>query len=97
MIMIKGGYSAFSSGPIFDTTPHDDSCHVTISDTGIQNTPFGPPYQISAVDSAFTRLKNKLAKQKGVTNPAGLAAKIGREQIGQAEMTRRSVEARKDD
>jgi hypothetical protein len=69
----------------------------------IQNSPFGPPYgRPSSVpvmhgdsESAFQRLEGKLAHKKGVTNPAGLAAKIGREELGQAEMTRRSVEGRK--
>lgn len=93
---IPRGYSVFSGGPIFDITPKDADLSTMcgtgmITDAGIQNTLYGPPYGVT--DSAFTTLKNKLAKKSEVTNPAGLAAKIGREKIGQAEMTRRSVEA----
>jgi len=51
-MVIRGGYSAYSSGPIFDTTPKDQSSfHVSITDSQIQNTPYGPPYQIPATDS----------------------------------------------
>lgn len=32
----------------------------------------------------FKALKSKLAKEPGVTNPGGLAAKIGREKLGKA-------------
>jgi hypothetical protein len=53
-------------------------------------------YGIPSTDSDFTKLENKLSHEKGVTNPAGLAAKIGREKLGEAEMARRSAEARKD-
>lgn len=45
--------------------------------------------------SNFQILSNKLAKRKGVGNPDALAAYIGRRKLGQAEMTRRSVAARK--
>lgn len=43
----------------------------------------------------FNKLKNKLAHQKGVSNPAAVAAKIGREKYGQKEMTHRAEEAKK--
>jgi hypothetical protein len=48
-------------------------------------------------ESKFSKLKSKLTKQPGVTNPDALAAKIGRDKLGQKEMTRRSVAARKDE
>ena len=47
-----------------------------------------------AADSDFTKLEHKLEHQKGVTNPAALTAAIGRKELGQKEMTRRSVEGR---
>lgn len=34
----------------------------------------------------FAALKNKLAEKPGVTNPAGLAAKIGRNKYGAKKM-----------
>lgn len=34
----------------------------------------------------FATLKNKLSQQKGVTNPAGLAAAIGRKKFGAKKM-----------
>lgn len=46
-------------------------------------------------DSDFDTLKNELARKKGVSDPGAVAAKIGREKLGQPEMTRRSVAARK--
>jgi hypothetical protein len=109
---IPRGYSAYSSGPIMDTTPKDDSStHISITDSPFAMSPYGPPYEIAgegpcvtcggahegACDSDFTKLEHKLANKPGVTNPAALAAKIGVEKIGQAEMTRRSVEAREKD
>lgn len=46
-----GKYSAYSGGPVRDTTPKDmclsNICGpFMITDTGLQNTPYGPPYQI---------------------------------------------------
>ncbi len=35
----------------------------------------------------FNNLKNKLSKQKGVKNPAALAASIGRKKYGKEEMS----------
>ena len=97
----NGGYSAFSAGPINDMTPKDPlveaSMGVPTIEPGILDsmTPYGPPYGVTASDeSDFTKLEHKLAHKPGVTNPAGLAAKIGREELGQAEMTRRSVAGR---
>lgn len=51
--------------------------------------------EVPAHDSDFSKLEHKLEHKPGVTNPAGLAAEIGRKELGQAEMTRRSVEGRK--
>lgn len=97
---IPSGYSAFSSGPVFDITSKDrtlspmSGCSA-ISDSPIQNSSFGSPYQIPVTDeSDFDKLKHKLANKPGVTNPAALAATIGRRELGQEEMTRRSVEGR---
>ena len=42
----------------------------------------------------FAHLERKFAQKKGIRNPRGLAAKVEREQIGEKEMTRRSVAAR---
>ena len=50
----------------------------------------------ATTDGAFQQLENKLAHEKGVTDPAALAAKIGREKLGEAEMARRSAEGRKE-
>jgi hypothetical protein len=82
--------NCFSSGPVFDLTPKDESTQHSLDTLP---SPYGPPYGV--MDSKFSELEHKLEHKKGVTNPAALAAKIGREQIGQAEMTRRSVEGRK--
>lgn len=106
---VRGGFSAMSSGPIMDTTPRDQSSfHIPMTDSPFQMTNYGPPYEMTAdsavpnaippqADSAFSILEHKLAHKKGVSNPAGLAAKLGREELSQAEMTRRSVEGRKKD
>ena len=48
-----------------------------------------------AKESKFQKLEGKLSREKGVTNPAAVAAKIGREKYGQAAMTRKSVAGRK--
>jgi hypothetical protein len=45
-------------------------------------------------ESPFAHLEHKLAHKPGVTNPAGLAAKIGREKLGEKEMERRSIAGR---
>ena len=47
-------------------------------------------------DSDFTKLEHKLEKKPGIKDPAALAAYIGRKELGQKEMTRRSVAGRKD-
>jgi hypothetical protein len=54
------------------------------------------PVSTGRPDSDFSKLENKLAKKPGISDPAAVAAKIGREKLGQAEMTRRSVAGRKD-
>lgn len=46
-------------------------------------------------NTPFCRLQNKLAKNPKDTNPAAVAAAIGRRKLGQAEMTRRSVAGRR--
>lgn len=46
-------------------------------------------------DGDFAELENKLAHEKGVTDPAGLAAKIGIEKLGKGEFERRAEEGRK--
>lgn len=43
----------------------------------------------------FKKLKNKLAHEKGVTDPAALAASIGRKKLGNKEMTKRAKAGRK--
>lgn len=43
----------------------------------------------------FAKLKASLSKEKGVTDPAALAATIGRKKLGQAEMTRLSEKGKK--
>lgn len=43
----------------------------------------------------FTALKNKLADRPGVTNPAALAASIGRKKYGSKAMARASSLGRK--
>lgn len=43
----------------------------------------------------FKKLKQKLAHKKGVSDPAAVAAAIGRKKYGQAEMTARSKEGKK--
>lgn len=53
----------------------------------------GGGYRLATI--GFKALKAKLARRKGVTNPGALTAWIGRKKLGQAEMTRRSIAARK--
>ena len=123
---VRGGYSAFSAGPLIDPTPHEEHIPVmapgdsklripnsefqgpfeemndSIPSTsggiidGYSMTPYGPPYENSPAqdESKFSKLEHKLSHHKGVTNPAGLAAKIGREKLGEKEMARRSAEGR---
>jgi len=43
----------------------------------------------------FNKLEKKLSHQKGVTNPAGLAAKIGRDKYGKAGMEKKAAAGRK--
>jgi hypothetical protein len=43
----------------------------------------------------FKNLEKKLSHQKGVTNPAGLAAKIGRDKYGKAGMEKKAAAGRK--
>ncbi len=43
----------------------------------------------------FDKLKNKLADQPGVYDPAGLAAKIGRKELGKEEFQARAVAGKK--
>lgn len=66
------------------------------------------PEKLSRVDSAisglqrrldehegFKKLEGKLAHEKGVTNPAGLAAAIGREKYGAKGMAAKAAAGRK--
>lgn len=55
--------------------------------------PLGKPLT-GRPDSDFTKLEHKLEKKPGIKDPAALAASIGRKELGQKEMTRRSVEGR---
>lgn len=43
----------------------------------------------------FAKLKGKLGKQKGVYDPAGLAAFIGRNKLGAKKMAKYSAQGRK--
>jgi len=45
--------------------------------------------------SKFDKLKGKLAKESGVTNPGGLAASIGRKKFGAAGMAAKAAAGRK--
>jgi hypothetical protein len=45
-------------------------------------------------ESAFSKLEKKLSHQKGVTNPAGLAAKIGRDKYGKEGMKKKAAAGR---
>lgn len=47
------------------------------------------------IDSAFDKLKGKLARKPGIYSPGGLAAKIGREKLGKAAFQQRAAEGRK--
>lgn len=42
-------------------------------------------------ESKFNKLKNKLANKKGVTNPAAVAASIGRKKLGSKEMVAKAA------
>jgi hypothetical protein len=46
-------------------------------------------------DESFGKLSGSLAHRKGVHNPKALAAWIGRKDLGEKEMARRSAEGRK--
>lgn len=43
----------------------------------------------------FGKLKGRLAREKGVTNPGALAASIGRKKFGAAGMAKKSAMGRK--
>lgn len=43
----------------------------------------------------FDKLKAKLAKEPGVTDPAGLAAAIGRKKLGKAKFQAKAAAGRK--
>lgn len=86
-----GSPCCYSTGPSFDLTPKDNSTQLGMD---VLPTPYGPPYGVTN-DSDFSKLEHKLEHKPGVKNPAALAAKIGVEELGQKEMTRRSVEGRK--
>lgn len=43
----------------------------------------------------FKALKSKLSKEKGVYNPAGLAAALGRAKFGSKKMSKMSAKGRK--
>lgn len=45
--------------------------------------------------SKFSVLKGKLAKEKGVTNPGGLAAFIGRKKLGKKKFQQKAAKGRK--
>lgn len=46
-------------------------------------------------ESAFDKLKNKLAHKKGIYSPGGLAAKIGRDKYGKAGMAKKAAAGRR--
>lgn len=46
--------------------------------------------EIEEAHLGFKKLKNKLAHQKGVTNPGGLAASIGRKKYGNKKFNKMS-------
>jgi len=46
-------------------------------------------------ESDFSKLEKKLSHQKGITNPAGLAAKIGRDKYGKKGMEKKAAAGRK--
>jgi hypothetical protein len=52
-------------------------------------------YKKFVEESKFKDLEKTLSHQKGVTNPAGLAAKIGRDKYGKKEMERKAAAGRK--
>lgn len=53
--------------------------------------------EVKKAESDFDKLKNKLAHKKNPPrDPAAVAAKIGREKLGEKEMARRSAEGRKE-
>jgi len=52
-------------------------------------------YKEFVEESKFKNLEKTLSHQKGVTNPAGLAAKIGRDKYGKKEMERKAAAGRK--
>jgi hypothetical protein len=45
----------------------------------------------------FSKLKNMLAGQKGVTDPAALAASIGRKKYGNEKMQSMAIKGKKND
>jgi hypothetical protein len=47
-----------------------------------------------AADGAFTELEHKLSHEKGVTDPAGLAAHIGMEKMGKGAFEEKANEGR---
>lgn len=55
----------------------------------------GDDEDMPAEDGAFQKLEGKLAHQKGVYNPAGLAASIGKKKLGEKEYDHRISEGEK--
>lgn len=51
--------------------------------------------ELERFESDFSKLENKLAHQKGVTNPRALAAWIGDKKYGKEEMAKRAASSRK--
>lgn len=54
-----------------------------------------PAEQAHDAHIGFKKLEHQIAKKGNVTDPAAVAASIGRKKYGQKEMTRRSVAGRK--
>lgn len=52
-------------------------------------------YKVKKGGEAFKKLKNELSHEKGVNDPAGLAAKIGREKMGKEAFDKKAAEGKK--
>ena len=70
--------------------------HIKSKRAGVQKAVDSDSKTMHKEEIGFDKLKNKLAHQKGVTNPAGLAAKIGRDKYGAKEMANKAKEGKMD-
>lgn len=68
--------------------PHKQAIAAALNNAGLSNK------TSKDAELGFNKLENKIEQQGSASDPAAVAASIGRKKLGQAEMTRRSVAGR---